>query len=136
MNAGGSVRYSRENELCRGITLTSKRGMEAHVTVPKRVNVTATESVYHIDCRAKCEYDIIVETPCTIKYRWGYAREQVPVHNYGLWALQKFSKMKSPLKTYLDSNMVVYSQGNNNNAHRLFSLWRKLTDVQHELYRS
>ena len=72
MNAGGSVRYSRENELCRGITLTSKRGMEAHVTVPKRVNVTATESVYHIDCRAKCEYDIIVETPCTIKYRWGY----------------------------------------------------------------
>ena len=41
--------------------------------------------------------------------------------------------MKSPLKTYLDSNMVVYSQGNNNNAHRLFSLWRKLTDVQHEL---
>ena len=64
---GGS--YSREKEKSSGSSSVTRREMEACCTVEPSQKVLATESVYHTDYEANCEFDFSVKEGYQLTYK-------------------------------------------------------------------
>lgn len=121
LNLGISASYSQGTEHHSGSTVTSKREMEAHVVVPPQREVTATETTYHTDYTAVCEFDITVEESREIKYKWGkdFFRTDVDVKE-----LPGFKKC--------EQDLIQEGKGRDDLYHLSCSLQSKLTEVEHE----
>ena len=71
LSAGGGASYSRNRETTSGSSLTTAREMVAEVNVPAGHEAIATESEYHTDYIADCEFDFAVDDSHKIEYIWG-----------------------------------------------------------------
>ena len=71
LTVGGGASYSQSRESSSASSLTTTREMVAEVDVLPGHVATATESEYHTDYIAECEFDFAVDESHKIKYRWG-----------------------------------------------------------------
>ena len=153
LSAGGGASYSRNRETTSGSSLTTAREMVAEVNVPAGHEAIATESEYHTDYIADCEFDFAVDDSHKIEYIWGYKIQRAKakpkkcrigskvlkaLERIAYWDRAKRSDLsveakQLPLLEECKQDLVQASKKKKKKVHFSHTFQSELTAIQHEL---
>ena len=116
---GGS--YSRSKEKSQGSSSVARREMEASASVGCREQLIATESVYHTDYEADCEFDFFVKEDYELSYT-------LPKNTF----LNKTKALKVKEIGFEECEQNIEVEGGKK-VHKSASFQTTLTSVEHEI---